>query len=216
MRFTTLFISLFINLITYAQPSAFQWKYTLIPDNVWSRINGVSYKQGCPVKRSALRYMQVLHVSTDGSTKTGEIICHESIAQDLIEIFQKLYEARYVIERIELIDNFNASDDKSMEANNTSCFNFRTATGNTKSISKHGYGLAIDINPLYNPYVKGNIVKPKKSSKYAYNRAYRSDIPQKIDRNDLCYKLFIQHGFNWGGAWKSLKDYQHFEKTLQK
>lgn len=175
-------------------------------------MQGVSMPKDCPVKRSELRYLKILHVTTDGTTKTGEMICNKSIANDLIDIFRELYKARYVIERIELIDNYGASDDKSMEANNTSCFNFRYMTGSTSRISKHGLGLAIDINPRYNPYVKGNKVSPNSSRPYAYNRSSRKDIPQKIDRNDLCYKLFIKHGFRWGGAWKSIQDYQHFEK----
>lgn len=212
MRKLIFFLSLFIALTINAQTLGFQWKHKAIPNDVWNIINGVSYKRGCPVKRSNLRYLKVLHITTDGSTKEGEIICHESIAQDLVEIFRKLYEAKYVIERIELIDNYNGSDERSMEANNTSCFNFRMMTGSTNKVSKHGYGMAIDINPLYNPYVKGNMVEPASGRKYAFTRDKRTDIPMKIDRNDLCYKLFIQHGFHWGGEWKNSKDYQHFEK----
>lgn len=211
MRIPSLIIILFITLICNAQSTDFQWRYTTIPDSVWNRINGVSYKKGCPVKRNDLRYMKVLHVTHNGSVRTGELICHESIAQDLLDIFKELYKARYVIERVELIDKYNASDERSMEANNTSCFNYRTMTGSNK-VSKHGYGMAIDINPLYNPYIKGNKVEPASGRKYTFNREKRNDIPMKIDRNDLCYKLFIKHGFSWGGAWKSVKDYQHFEK----
>lgn len=211
MRIPSLIIILFITLICNAQSTDFQWRYTTIPDSVWNRINGVSYKKGCPVKRNNLRYMKVLHVTRNGSVRTGELICHESIAQDLLDIFKELYKARYVIERVELIDKYNASDERSMEANNTSCFNYRTMTGSNK-VSKHGYGMAIDINPLYNPYIKGNKVEPASGRKYAFNREKRNDIPMKIDRNDLCYKLFIKHGFSWGGAWRSVKDYQHFEK----
>lgn len=212
MKKILFFAFILVALAANAQSSGFRWEHTPIPNEIWNRINGVSYKKGCPVKRKELRYMKVLHITTDGSTRTGELICNEKIAQDLLEIFRKLYEAKYVIERIELIDNYDASDDRSMEANNTSCFNFRSVTGNSKVISKHGYGMAIDINPLYNPYVKGNIVEPNSGRKYALNRSKRTDIPMKIDSNDLCYKLFIQHGFTWGGAWKSRKDYQHFEK----
>jgi len=84
-------------------------------------------------------------------------------------------------------------------------------------LSNHSKGLAIDINPLYNPYVKTNkngkiIISPEKGKKYADRK---QSFPYKIDKNDLCYKEFIKHGFIWGGAWKSLKDYQHFEKVRQ-
>lgn len=188
------------------------WKATDIPDSVWTRMQGKSVPANCATPRSELRYLTIMHYNGEGKPQRGELVCNKSIAQDLLDIFKELYKARYRIGSVRLIDEYDANDERSMEANNTSCFNFRYMTGSTTRISKHGLGLAIDINPLYNPYVKGNLVSPKASRKYAFNRASRKDIPQKIDRNDLCYKLFIKHGFKWGGAWKSLQDYQHFEK----
>lgn len=118
-----------------------------------------------------------------------------------------------------LIDNFNADDELSMQVNNTSSFNFRFITGSTTKISKHGYGLAIDMNPLYNPYVKhlsdGTwLIAPVTGDKYAFNRDQRTDIPYKIDHNDLAYKLFTEAGFDWGGDWTTRHDYQHFEIDL--
>ena len=188
------------------------WGYYVIPDSIWSLMQGKSVPKNCTVSRAELRYLKVLHYGKDGKVHQGELICNKSIAQDLLDIFRELYKAKYKIERISLIDNYGADDTRSMEANNTSCFNFRFMTGSTTRISKHGMGLAIDINPLYNPYVKGNKIDPPSGARYAKNRDKRKDIPMKIDRNDLCYKLFIKHGFKWGGAWKSSKDYQHFEK----
>ncbi len=103
-----------------------------------------------------------------------------------------------------------------MADNNTSCFNYRTVSGKSK-LSNHSYGCAIDINPLYNPYVRTRdgkvLVSPQNAGEYADRSA---DFPYKIDREDLCYRLFTEHGFEWGGAWNSSKDYQHFEKKLQK
>ena len=183
-----------------------------IPDSIWALMQGKSVPKNCTVSRAELRYLKVLHYGKNGKVHQGELICNKAIAQDLIDIFRELYKARYKIERISLIDNYGADDTRSMEANNTSCFNFRFMTGSTTRISKHGMGLAIDINPLYNPYVKGDKIDPPSGKKYAKNRDTRKDIPMKIDRSDLCYKLFIKHGFKWGGAWKSAKDYQHFEK----
>jgi hypothetical protein len=103
-----------------------------------------------------------------------------------------------------------------MEDNNTSCFNYRVVEGST-SLSKHAYGLAIDINPLYNPYITyendGSLsVSPASAKAYA-DRSI--SFPYKIDENDLCYKLFTEHGFTWGGNWNSVKDYQHFQKAVK-
>lgn len=183
-----------------------------IDDAIFKRIYSRSYKKVCTVPKSSLRYIKVLHYTLNGKIKIGEIICNKVIAKDLVEIFRDLFAAHYPIERMVLIDEYNADDELSMSHNNTSCFNFRAMTGG-KNLSKHAKGLAIDINPLYNPYVKinhkGILVKPKNGKAYA-DRSH--NFSYKIDRKDLCYRLFIKHGFHWGGAWRSHQDYQHFEK----
>ena len=189
---------------------------------IFERIKGKSYKDNCTVPLSDLRYLHVLHVGFDGQSHDGEIICNKYIADDLLEIFEELYEAKYPIEKIKLVDEYNADDEASMADNNSSSFNFRFISYTTK-ISKHGYGLAIDINTLYNPYVKtvnGKLsIEPANAADYV-DRS--KDFDYKIDEEDLAYKLFIAHGFEWGGSWKNSKDYQHFEvpdsvvKTLYK
>lgn len=148
--------------------------------------------------------LQIPHYDKDGKPTTGKLECNKSIAKDLQEIFAELYKAKYRIERMRPASEYGGDDDKMMDANNTSCYNYRVMTGSKNKLSKHALGLAIDINPLYNPYVKGNIVKPAAGRKYAKN-------PQ-IKKGDLIYRLFKQHGFRWGGEWRTLKDYQHFEK----
>ena len=145
----------------------------------------------------------------------GERICNQAIAQDLVEIFEELYEEQYPIEKIRLVDEYGGDDEASMADNNTSCFNYRLIAG-TDRLSNHSYGLAIDINPFYNPYVTARSGKTQVSPVGADAYADRSqDFAYKIDREDLCYQLFIAHGFTWGGDWKNSKDYQHFEKTAQ-
>lgn len=185
-----------------------------IGDSVFARIWKKSFKENCSVPRSDLRYVKVLHRTLDGHIQTGELICHKAIAQDLLEIFRQLYEARYPIERMVLIDEYGAEDEASMTANNTSCFNFRRVSG-SRFLSRHSTGRAIDINPLYNPCVRTRAdgsrhVEPAAGRPYAdRTRAFS----YKIDRRDLCYRLFTEHGFRWGGDWRSTKDYQHFEKA---
>ncbi len=186
----------------------------VISDEIFQRMNNKSYKDGCPVKTERLRYLKVLHRNADGKTQLGELVCNVSIADKLLRIFRKLYDADYKIEKMHLIDDFDADDERSMAANNTSCFNYRVVSG-TKTISKHGYGLAVDLNPRYNPYVHTRngvrMIEPANGKNYANNRAARKDIPYKIDHNDLAYKLFTAEGFTWGGNWRSMKDYQHFD-----
>ena len=179
-----------------------------IPDHVFHRMKGRSFSKDCTMKRSELRYLLVLHRNAAGTTQVGEMVCNKRIASRLLTIFRELYEADYRIGRMVLIDDYDADDERSMAANNTTCFNFRFMTGSRTRVSKHGMGMAIDINPLYNPYVKGNRVQPAEGRKYIKNRA---TVPMAIQRGDLCHSLFTKHGFRWGGAWRTLKDYQHFE-----
>lgn len=182
-----------------------------IDDELFSKIYGKSYKQDCVVPREDLRYLHVLHKTLDGKTKEGELVCHKLIADSLIEIFEALYEAEYPIEKIRLVDEYDADDETSMRDNNSSCFNFRFIS-HTTSISKHGKGMAVDINPLYNPYTKfvdgKRVVEPATAEFYLDRQA---DFFYKITEDDLCYKLFTERGFEWGGNWTYAKDYQHFE-----
>ena len=173
-------------------------------------MKGKSWNVGCPVSRDGLRYLRLLHYNAKGEIQTGEMVVNKQIADRVVSIFRQLYEQKYRIERMVLIDDYNADDDRSMEDNNTSCFNYRVVAG-TKSLSKHAYGLAIDLNPRYNPYVRNGKVSPENGKDYAYNRQKRNDIPYKIDTNDLAYRLFMKAGAQWGGAWKTMKDYQHFQ-----
>lgn len=188
--------------------------YQPITEDVKERIYGLSYKENCTVPYEELNYVGVLYVDFDGNTQRGEIVCNRAIARDLAEIFKELYENNYPIDKIRLVDEYHADDDLSCLDNNTSCFNYRVV-GGTNSLSKHALGLAIDINPFYNPYVTYpngvERISPPGSEPYADRSA---DFPHKIDKDDLCYKLFVKHGFTWGGNWKSLKDYQHFQKEI--
>jgi len=188
--------------------------YEPLSDEIVNRISGISYVENENISLDELRYVHILHYDFDGEVTEGELICNKAIAQDLLEIFYELYLSEYKIEKVRLIDEYDGDDTASMEDNNTSCFNYRVVDGTT-SLSKHAYGLAIDINPFYNPYVVfksegSTYISPKGSEGYA-DRSL--DFPYKIDDEDLCYKLFQEHGFIWGGNWNSCKDYQHFQKV---
>ena len=182
-----------------------------ITDEIFDRIYGLSFKEECTTRREDLRYLHILYVDFEGNTQNGELIVNERIADTTLDIFEKLYEAKYQIESVKLVDEFGADDEASMAANNSSAFNFRFIS-HTTTVSKHGLGLAIDINPLYNPYIKevnGQLnIEPQNSGDYVDRT---KSFSHKIDENDLAFKLFTEAGFNWGGSWTSCKDYQHFE-----
>lgn len=156
--------------------------------------------------------LKVQYVDLEGVRHEGEIICNHLITQDLREIFAELYKAKYPIERIRPISEYGNDDERSMSNNNTSCFCYRVVSGTTK-LSKHATGMAIDVNPRYNPYV--HTVNGKLKIEPANGKPYADRSKQykyKITKGDLCYRLFKQHGFRWGGEWRTVKDYQHFEK----
>lgn len=180
---------------------------------IFARIDGKSYRKGCTVPLENLRHLRLLHKDLGGNILTGEMICNVRIADDLLDIFRKLFAAGYPIEKIRLIDEYGADDELSMRANNSSCFNFRFVS-HTNRISLHGYGLAVDINPLYNPYIK--FVDGRKSIEPATAAEFEDRgkvFPYKIEPNDLCCRLFVERGFQWGGdCWDDQKDYQHFFK----
>lgn len=183
-----------------------------IPDAVFARINGVSYHENPNITRDMLRYLRVLHYDTAGDIHIGEMICNKLIADDLLAIFAGLYEAQYPIARMVLVDEYAADDNASMAANNTSCFNYRVIAGSSV-LSYHAQGLAVDINPQYNPYVTFGAdgsasIEPENGQAYADREMF---FPMKITHDDLCYRLFTEHGFVWGGDWDTPKDYQHFE-----
>ena len=188
--------------------------YEPISNEIFGRISGISYPTDCSVPLDDLRYVVLQYVDFSGNDQTGEMICNKAIAKDIVEIFYELYISGYQIESIKLIDEFDGDDTSSMLANNTSCFNYRVVEGTTH-LSKHALGMAIDLNPFYNPYITYNSdgtinISPKGSEAYA-DRA--GNFPYKIDENDLAFKLFKQHDFTWGGNWNSVKDYQHFERS---
>ena len=186
-----------------------EFSASVIPPEIEARMRGKSYPDGATIALSELRYLRLSYVDFDGESQTGEMVCNAAIADDLLAIFQALYEEEYPICSILLVDDFGGSDDESMKADNTSCFNFRTVPG-SKSLSRHAFGMAVDVNPLENPYInRSGVVMPAEGQPYVDRSR---DFPHKIDRDDLCCRLFLEHGFTWGGNWTDRKDYQHFEK----
>lgn len=185
--------------------------YSSLSDEVVETITGVSYKENNKIKIEDLAYLQVTYWGFDDEDHVGEIILNKRVADQVLEIFRELYEAKFPIEKIKLIDEYDADDELSMSDNNTSVFCYREIEGSNGKLSKHGYGIAIDINPVQNPYVKNDIVLPESGRTYLDRTNVRKGM---IVKGDVCYEAFKKRGWTWGGEWNSLKDYQHFEFKL--
>ncbi len=179
-----------------------------IPPHIIKKINGVSYHENKDITLDDLVYLKVLHYDFLGNICKGELIANIKLAKELLKIFSELFDEKYPIEKLKLVDEFNADDEISMINNNSSCFNYRVIA-DTNTISMHGLGRAVDINPLYNPYIVGEKVMPSAGEPYA-DRS--KTFPYKIDETDFCYKIFKKYGWLWGGHWNNSKDYQHFYK----
>lgn len=186
-----------------------------LDENLKQRITGISYPaddSDIQIHYDDLRYIRLLHYDFEGDILEGELIVHATLADEVMEIFYQLFQAKYPLTSVILVDDFGqpADDTLSMEANNTSAFNYRFVTG-TSTLSRHSFGAAIDINPMLNPYIVGDRIMPENGEPYA-DRSL--DFPGKIDHDDLCYQLFTDRGWAWGGDWSGDKDYQHFSKKI--
>ena len=178
-----------------------------IPEALAERLT--SWRPGCPVGLGDLRLLTITHVGFDGRTKQGRMIVHEDVARDVVAVFRTLYAARFPIRRMRLVDAYASDDFRSIEADNTSAFNCRAATG-SGSWSMHAYGLAIDLNPLENPYVSGGKTSHRGSVRYL-DRSKR--LPGMIHDGDVVVTAFASIGWGWGGRWSDPKDYQHFSAS---
>ncbi|MCF0176441.1 MAG: M15 family metallopeptidase [Bacteroidales bacterium] len=192
-----------------------------LPEEIISRMKGKSMPDGALVGFDELSYLRLIHCDGNGLILKGEMVVSKQIAAEVAEIFLALYQAGYPIERIRLIDDYDAVDENSMRDNNSSSFCYRTILGSTK-LSKHSLGLAVDINPLYNPYFKFSFdedknvtgwyaLQPETAGPYVDRTG---DFQYKMGIDDLAVRLFKEKGYEWGGDWTSCKDYQHFEKIL--
>lgn len=185
------------------------FKIEKISDSTLNRMIGNSYPEDCEISISDLRYLIIPHYDGKGAIRIGELVCNKEVSDEFIYLFKELFKNKYPIERMVLIDDYNGDDKISMEANNTSAFNYRVIS-DTDKLSRHAYGMAIDINPLYNPYVKGDYISPKSSEQFV-NRD--KSFKYMLEHGDLIYKiLHDKFGFTWGGDWEKCKDYQHYEK----
>ena len=184
--------------------AGFTASISIIDDTTATRM-GSSWHPGCPVALAELRYLSITYRGFDGADHQGELVVADSVAADVVDIFQSLYADGYPIASLRLVDDFGGSDDDSMAANNSSAFNCRPVTGGG-GFSEHSYGTAIDLNPVQNPYLNGSTVLPDEGREYAD----RHPAPGVIEPGDATVTAFAAHGWTWGGEWSGPIDYQHF------
>jgi hypothetical protein len=170
-----------------------------------------SYHRGCPVRPAQLRSVRLRYWGFDNRSHTGELIVDVAVTRAVVTVFRTLYTARFPIRRMEPVDVFHGSDDRSMAADNTSAFNCRYAVApGPKHWSVHAYGEAVDVNTVENPYVEGNVVRPPAGKRFLDRANVR---PGMAEPSGLLVQAFASVGWKWGGRWTSSPDYQHFSAT---
>jgi len=177
-------------------------------------LKGNAWRKGCPVGLEDLRYVRVHHWDFKGKSKTGELVIHKDVAQSVVSIFEELYAIKYPVRQMRLVSDFNGNDWQSIEADNTSAHNCRSLTGSSKKWSNHAYGMAIDLNPIENPYISRTGHIAHKASLQYRKRVHilsrgRADKAVAL-KDDKVVQIFKKYGWKWGGDWKGMKDYQHF------
>jgi hypothetical protein len=171
---------------------------------------GATWRPGCPVGPERLRRVELNHLGFDGRTHRGALVVDEQLVPQVVEVFENLYRIGYPIAKMRTVDAYPGADDElSMADNNTSAFNCRGIPG-SPSWSYHAYGRAIDVNPLLNPYIgRSGEVEPADAGLYTDRN--RTD-PGILHAGDPAVLVFTDRGWAWGGAWRTPKDYQHFEQ----
>jgi hypothetical protein len=168
-----------------------------------------SYRAGCPVGPAQLRTLLLSYWGFDGRPRVGKLIVNRRVTRDVVAVFRRLHAARFPIRRMVPVSRYRGSDDASMAADNTSAFNCRYVSG-TSRWSMHAYGLAIDVNPVENPYVSGARISPPAGRRYVDRARVR---PGMAIAGGMLVTAFASAGWEWGGLWTGSSDYQHFSTT---
>lgn len=182
---------------------AFAATVDALPDAVADRS---TWSPDCPVAREDLRYLTVTFWGFDEQAHTGELVVHARVADAMTDVFRRLYEARFPIEEMRVITPAEVDAPPTGDGNTTTAFVCRPTVTST-SWSQHAYGLAVDVNPFHNPYLKGDIVVPELASAYLDRDHHR---PGMIQPGDVVTTAFADLGWGWGGNWSSAKDWMHF------
>ena len=170
-----------------------------------------SWHRGCPVAPASLRRLRLGYWGFDGRAHTGALIVNVKAVPSLTRVFSRLYAARFPTRRMRPIDAYGGSDERSLDADNTAAFNCRFAVASgPKRWSVHAYGLAVDVNPVENPYVLGSSVHPRAGRAYLDRSRYR---PGMAVAGRLLVRVFAAAGWQWGGRWTGSPDYQHFSAS---
>ena len=168
-----------------------------------------TWRPGCPVAASDLAWVRVAFWGFEGRRHTGELLVHRTVAADVVRVFGVLYRTRFPQEQLGIVRSWDPDAPSTGDGNGTGAFVCRPSTGATY-FSQHAYGLAIDLNSFQNPYAKGDVVLPELASSYLDRSRVRAGM---VTAEGPVVRAFARIGWEWGGAWRSSRDYMHFSQN---
>lgn len=195
-------------------PPRFEGSVSTLPPSLRRRMRGTTWKPGCPVPLGDLRLLRFTYWTFRGEVATGPMVVHRDVADDVLWVFRRLFRARFPIKRVALAREFVPEEFEPVTFTRrsvTAGFNCRpvvTPRGPGGGFSQHAYGLAIDINPVENPYVTADGFVRNRASRRFVDRSRR--LPGMIHDGDVVVRSFAAIGWEWGGHWSGGKDYMHF------
>lgn len=193
----------------------FSGRISRVPPAIAAEMRGATWKPGCPVPISDLRLLRFNYVGFDGEIKRGPMVVNATVAEDILSVFEQLFDAGFPLKRVALAKEYKPKhNDPSRHRSVTASFNCRpaiTIDGPQPTLSQHSYGLAVDVNPLQNPEVSLDGRVRDKAAKVYRDRTL--DLPGMIHPDDVVVRAFASIGWGWGGDWSSMKDYMHFSLT---
>jgi len=207
----TISVSIGFSASIFAQDN-FHGSLESIPESIKKEMINQTWHQGCPVPLDKMSYLTLSYWGFDHKTHEGHLVVLNQLAGETLQIFRELYQMKYPIEKMVLPDIYKSKDDwKSSENNNTYAFFCRKDEQNPDKFSPHSYGIAIDINPLYNPAVVANgKIQPEAGRKYLDRK-----IRHESMINEAMVRVFARYGWKWGGYWSPNNvDYMHFQKDI--
>jgi hypothetical protein len=202
-------VSALMPAVAASAPPAFRSSVSPLTAAERSAMTPGAWRPGCPVGLGSLRVVRATHWDFRGNVRTGRLVVHRDVADQVALVMRQLFAARYPIRWMVPIERFGGSDFRSIEADNTSAFNCRYVDG-TRRWSEHAYGRAIDLNPIENPYVSGGSTSHRASVPYVRRTPRR---PGMVVAGDAVTRAFAGQGWGWGGRWSGAKDYQHFSAS---
>jgi hypothetical protein len=196
-------------------PASFRATVQPLPGGLAAQMRGTTWQPGCPASPRELRLLTLRYWGFDGQVHQGPMVVNQAVAGQVVSVFRRLFQARFPVQQLHLAVQYRPEDDDPNDRRNyTDGFNCRpvvTARGPLSSWSQHAYGLAIDINPIQNPYVTSDGYVRNLHARPYRDRSLR--LPGMIHPGDVVVRAFAAIGWRWGGDWSGDLDYMHFSAT---